>query len=198
MPNTATLPESTKALTYKTPASLPHLTELPLPLPDANQLIKTHHAAINPVDIQLWGNPVLGRLAGKKGKGPGYTCPGAVVAVGDAVKEEKGRKWEVGDEVFGLLNRPTGPGTFAVYITIMPSSAIAKKPGAWSWEEAAAVLLLVLNAFACLNRLHKQNGKGGRGKWGMWCTQLAKMFGSYRWDLLWEERGALAVVKSLE
>lgn len=57
----------------------------------------------DPVDIQLWGNPVIGWLAGKKEKGIGRDYSGDIVAVGE---EAKSGKWEVGDEVFGLCNRP--------------------------------------------------------------------------------------------
>jgi NADPH:quinone reductase-like Zn-dependent oxidoreductase len=67
-------------------------------------LVKIKAAAINPVDIQLWGNPVIGWLAGKKEKGIGRDYSGEIIALGD--EAQKSGKWEVGDEVFGLCNRP--------------------------------------------------------------------------------------------
>jgi NADPH:quinone reductase-like Zn-dependent oxidoreductase len=70
--------------------------------PKPNQiLVRIHAAAINPVDIQLWGNPLIGWLAGKKEKGIGHDYSGEIAAVGEQCKG-----WEVGDEVFGLCNRP--------------------------------------------------------------------------------------------
>lgn len=66
--------------------------------------MKIKAAAINPVDIQLWGNPVIGWLAGKKEKGIGRDYSGEIVALGE--EASKSGKWEVGDEVFGLCNRP--------------------------------------------------------------------------------------------
>lgn len=98
------LPESNTALTYTQPSAQPHLTHTPLAAPKPNELIvKIKAAAINPVDIQLWGNPVVGWLAGKKEKGIGRDYSGEVVAIGEELK--KSGKWKIGDEVYGLCNR---------------------------------------------------------------------------------------------
>lgn len=100
-----TLPESNTALTYTHPSSQPHLTHTPLPQPGPQDiLVKVKAAAINPVDIQLWGNPVIGWLAGNKEKGLGRDYSGEIVAVGEQVRQEG--KWALGDEIFGLCNRP--------------------------------------------------------------------------------------------
>ena len=97
--------ESNTSLTYTKPCSQPHLTHAPVPTPEPNEvLVKIKAAAINPVDIQLWGNPVIGWLAGSKEKGIGRDYSGEVAAIGSGVKETG--KWDVGDEVFGLCNRP--------------------------------------------------------------------------------------------
>lgn len=99
------LPESNTSLTYTQPSSTPHLTHTPVSQPGPKDiLVKVKAAAINPVDIQIWGNPVVGWLAGKKEKGIGRDYSGEIVAVGEEVK--KSGKWEVGDEVYGLCNRP--------------------------------------------------------------------------------------------
>ncbi|KAJ4309784.1 hypothetical protein N0V94_008762 [Neodidymelliopsis sp. IMI 364377] len=177
--------ESNTALTYTTPSSAPHLIHTPVSTPGPNELlIKIHAAAINPVDIQLWGNPVVGYLAGKKEKGIGRDYSGTITAIGSSI--QKARKWEVGDAVYGLCSRPTGEGTFTQYLNIVPDKdPIAKKPDAWTWEQAAAVPLVVLTAFSCLDWLPEEqkspNGKGRRvvvsgasGGVGMWCVQLAK------------------------
>ncbi|KAF1946400.1 NAD(P)-binding protein [Clathrospora elynae] len=178
------LPESNISLTYTQPSSRPHLTHAPLPtLKHEELLVKIKAAAINPVDIQLWGNPVIGWLAGKKEKGIGRDYSGEVVAVGDGLKD-KGT-WEVGDEVFGLCNRPMAEGTFTQYLAINPGSEpVAKKPSTLSHHEAAAIPLVVLTAFACLDWLPSENQSpnstrrvivsGASGGVGMWCVQLAK------------------------
>ena len=169
------LPESYKSLTFTQPETPPHLTHLPVPNPGPTDLlIKVKAAAINPVDIQIWGNPVIGFLAGKKEKGVGRDYAGTVVAVGDEVNEN----WNVGDEVFGLCSRPTGEGTFSQYLRIEKTDPVAKKPRNWSFEEAAAVPLVILTAFACLDWLPSESdGKrrvvvsGASGGVGMWCVQ---------------------------
>lgn len=101
---TTRLPDSVVSLTYTSPSTEPHLTHTTVTPPTPNELlIEVHAAAINPVDIQLWGNPVIGFLAGKKEKGIGRDYAGRVLAVGEALK---GKGWEEGVEVFGLMNRP--------------------------------------------------------------------------------------------
>lgn len=176
--------ESNTALTYTYPSSPPHLTHTPIPKPGPNDLlVKVRAAAINPVDIQLWGNPVIGWLAGKKEKGIGRDYSGEIIAVGDKFK--KSSKWNVGDEVFGLCNRATAEGTFTQYLNILPGEPIAKKPKNLSHEEAAAVPLVVLTAFAILDWLPKESQtpnksqrrvivSGASGGVGIWCVQLAK------------------------
>jgi NADPH:quinone reductase-like Zn-dependent oxidoreductase len=179
------LPEFNTSLTYTTPKSQPHLYHGPIATLGPNDiLVKVHAAAINPVDIQLWGNPLIGLLAGKREKGIGRDYAGTIAALGSAL--QKTSQWEVGDRVFGLCNRPMGEGTFTQYLKITPASEpVAKISKAWSFEEAAAVPLVVLTAFACLDWLPAEskspNGSerrvvisGASGGVGMWAVQLAK------------------------
>ncbi|KAF2024682.1 GroES-like protein [Setomelanomma holmii] len=179
----AQLPENNTSLTYTQPSSAPHLTQAPLPKPGPKDvLVKIRAAAINPVDIQLWGNPVIGWLAGKKEKGIGRDYSGEVVAIGDEVKSSG--NWNVGDEVYGLCNRLTGEGTFAQYLNVTPGEPIAKKPKSLTHQQAAAIPLVVLTAFACLDWLPTESQSpnekrrvvvsGASGGVGIWCVQLAK------------------------
>ncbi|UPX19417.1 uncharacterized protein EKO05_0009680 [Ascochyta rabiei] len=178
-------PEFNTSLTYTAPESLPHLTHTPLPtLGPGDLLIKIHAAAINPVDIQLWGNPLIGYVAGRKEKGVGRDYSGTIVALGSSLQDSE--NWRVGDAVFGLCSRPLGEGTFSQYLKISPATEpISKKPTAWTFEEAASVPLVVLTAFSCLDWLpssrQSPNGEtrrvivsGASGGVGMWCVQLAK------------------------
>jgi NADPH:quinone reductase-like Zn-dependent oxidoreductase len=177
------LPENNTSLTYTQPSSQPHLTHTPLPKPGRNDLlVKVHAAAINPVDIQLWGNPVIGWLAGKKEKGIGRDYSGEIVAIGEEM--QKSGEWNVGDEVYGLCNRATAEGTFTQYLSIAPGEPVAKKPKSLTHQEAAAIPLVVLTAFACLDWLPTESQSpnekrrvvvsGASGGVGIWCVQLAK------------------------
>jgi NADPH:quinone reductase-like Zn-dependent oxidoreductase len=76
-------------------------------------------------------------------------------------------------------------GTFTQYLIINPSSEpISKKPSTLSHHEAAAIPLVVLTAFACLDWLPSESRSpnstrrvivsGASGGVGMWCVQLAK------------------------
>ncbi|KAF2007942.1 GroES-like protein [Amniculicola lignicola CBS 123094] len=188
MPAPLSLPPSFKSLTYTSPSTPPHLTHAPLPSPSSlgpkDILVKIHAAAINPVDIQLWGNAMIGWVAGKKEKGIGRDYSGIVVGVGDEVRGEGEGRWEVGEEVWGLVMRPTGEGTFSQYVKVTVGiDPIARKPKSWTFEEAAAVPLVALTAFTCLDWLPAANSDGGQrrvivagasGGTGIWCVQLAK------------------------
>ena len=190
----------------------------------------------------------MGWLAGSKEKGIGRDYSGVVVAVGEEVKKQGG--WEVGDEVFGLYNKPvslfvilfllvrirkhwstclfvlfflvlrptlfffrnitqtpeedvhrnrktqtitnqhskkkTAEGTFTKYLCLSPqTNPIAKKPRSLSHAEAAAIPLVALTAFACLDWLPDPSSSpnedrryvvvsGASGGVGSWCVQLAK------------------------
>ncbi|KAG9199927.1 zinc ion binding [Epicoccum nigrum] len=175
--------DSNTSLVYTTPSSAPFLSHTPLPpLTPHTIQIKLHAAAINPVDIQLWANPLIGCLTGRKEKGLGRDYAGIVTAVGSAVPEST---WAVGDRVFGLCQRPLAEGTFTRYLHITPGKeAVARMPACWGFEEAAAVPLVVLTAWACLDWLpaSPEAGHGRRrvvvagasGGVGTWCLQLAK------------------------
>ncbi|KAH7378723.1 hypothetical protein BKA66DRAFT_421101 [Pyrenochaeta sp. MPI-SDFR-AT-0127] len=177
------LPESNTSLTYTQPSTAPHLYYAPLAKPGPQELlVKIKAAAINPVDIQLWGSALIGWLAGKKEKGIGHDYSGEVIAIGEDLK--KSGKWEIGDAVYGLCSRPTAEGTFAQYLTIQPGEPIAKMPSNLNFHEAAAIPLVALTAFACLDWLPTETQSpssqrrvivsGASGGVGGWCVQLAK------------------------
>lgn len=77
-------------------------------------------------------------------------------------------------------------GTFTSYLVVTPAAdPLARKPSTLSHQEAAAVPLVALTAFACLDWLpaalkspHAQRRRvvvsGASGGVGMWCVQLAK------------------------
>ena len=77
----------------------------------------------------------------------------------------------------------TGDGTFTQYVTVSQSAPISRIPNGWSYTKAAAVPLVALTAFACLDWLPSETAKdvkrrvivsGASGGVGTWCVQLAK------------------------
>ncbi|OCK80537.1 NAD(P)-binding protein, partial [Lepidopterella palustris CBS 459.81] len=78
----------------------------------------------------------------------------------------------------------TAEGTFSQYIHVNPAKdPIARKPSCFTHEMAAAVPLVVLTAFSCLDWLPKVDPgiatrrvvvAGASGGVGTWCVQLAK------------------------
>lgn len=95
--------DSNTSLTFTQPSTPPHPTYTPIRSPGSNELlIKVHAAAINPVDVQIWGSPLIGWLAGNRVKGIGRDYAGEIVAVGAGLHS----KWSEGDRVFGFFMRP--------------------------------------------------------------------------------------------
>ncbi|KAH6637713.1 hypothetical protein C7974DRAFT_450714 [Boeremia exigua] len=189
MPPPPPLPDSNTALTFTAPSTPPHLTHTPLPTPSPTQLLlRLHTAAINPVDIQLWASPLLGLLAGRREKGLGRDYAGTVAAVGAGLKG----RWEEGERVFGLVNRPAGEGAFSRYLLVEPGKEpVARVPRAWTDVQAAAVPLVALTAYACLawlppavkaeegERKRRVVVAGASGGVGGWVVQLAARAGCH-------------------
>ncbi|KAH6702980.1 quinone oxidoreductase [Leptodontidium sp. 2 PMI_412] len=108
----------------------------------------------------------------------GKDFSGTVVAVG-----EKVTGWAEGDEIFGLLFHIFGQATFSEYINVNPATdPVAKKPSGLTHEQAAAIPLVALTAYACLEWLpapstsqRKVIIRGASGGTGSWLVQLAKI-----------------------
>ncbi|KAF8470711.1 hypothetical protein BDZ91DRAFT_693667 [Kalaharituber pfeilii] len=157
---TTNLPTHTTALTFspssRTPRT-PTITVLPLPrtLAVNEVLIKVHHAALNPVDTQILHFPPLRIIPGlyRSAIGLGKDFSGTIAAVGSGVTESE---WAMGEEVMGLL--PGGryfvaPGTLSEYILLTTSDmrdTVARKPRGLSFSKAAALPLVTLTAFSCI------------------------------------------------
>ena len=157
--------------------------EVPTPIPQENEvLIKVRAASVNPADWHLLrADPFPARLYAGLLK-PKHTILGADVAgvvetVGANVKQFK-----PGDEVFGDLFA-CGGGAFAEYACAQ-ENAVALKPAALSFEEAAAVPLAAITALQGLrNKGHiapkeKVLINGASGGVGTFAVQIAKYFGA--------------------
>ncbi|CAL0318736.1 unnamed protein product [Lupinus luteus] len=180
----AEIPTQIKAWTYseygKSSDVLKFDPAVPTPeVKDDQVLIKVAAASINPIDYK--------RLAGffkdtdsPLPTAPGYDVAGVVVKVGSEVK-----KFKVGDEVYGDINRealnhPKVIGSLAEY-TAAEEKLLSHKPQNLSFVEAASLPLTIETAYEGLERAGFSAGKsilvlGGAGGVG---THLAKhVFGA--------------------
>jgi NADPH2:quinone reductase len=133
-----------RGLFFRTTGSLDNLQveELPMPVPKAGEvLVKVLAAAINPSDAKN----VLGKIAETKTpRVPGRDFAGRVVT-GDS-------RWD-GKSVFGTGgNLGFGrDGSHAEFVAV-PVEGLAEMPPEFSYEQAAAIGLEYLTAFAALIR----------------------------------------------
>ncbi|MFI5571472.1 NADP-dependent oxidoreductase [Streptomyces sp. NPDC051740] len=111
-------------------------------------LVRVRAAAVNPVDWKCregYLDPVLQPVFPVI---PGWDVSGVVVQPGPAVPE-----FAVGDEVIGYVREDVlSHGTFAEYVAA-PVRALARKPRALSFEEAAGIPLAGLTAYQVLHRV---------------------------------------------
>lgn len=154
------------------------LEEIEKPVPtDDEVLIKVRAASVNPLDCHLLKYPIMRRVIGAlskvKNPRPGRDVAGEVEAVGRNVTQFKS-----GDEVFGACS-----GAFAEYACAR-ESALAMKPLAVSFEQAASVPVAGLTALQALrDKGQIQLGQkvlinGAAGGVGTFAVQIAKSFGA--------------------
>ncbi|MFF5160509.1 NADP-dependent oxidoreductase [Streptomyces sp. NPDC000348] len=111
-------------------------------------LVKVRAAAVNPVDWKCREGYLDSVLQPVFPVVPGWDVSGVVVQPGPAVPE-----FAVGDEVIGYVRQDVlAHGTFAEYVAA-PVRALARKPRALSFEEAAGLPLAGLTAYQVLHRV---------------------------------------------
>jgi NADPH:quinone reductase-like Zn-dependent oxidoreductase len=152
--------------------------EKPVPGPD-QVLVRVHAAAVNPLDWHyMRGSPYLMRLMSGIGRPAdtrlGRDFAGVVEAVGEAVS-----RFEPGDEVFGGAR-----GSFAEYVVVRETGAIAKKPANVSFEEAASVPVAAITALQAIRDSGQLEAgqavliNGASGGVGTFAVQIAKSMGA--------------------
>ena len=162
------------------PPEVLRVEEIERPEPKSDEvLVEVRATTVNRSDCGFRGaEPFFGRvftgLLRPKYRTPGMELAGVVVTVGSAVTE-----FEVGDDVFGLR----GNSANAEYVCVRESGALAHKPAAMSYEEAAAVSDGACIALACLQKAEPLDGKrivvyGASGSIGTAAVQLAKALGA--------------------
>jgi NADPH:quinone reductase-like Zn-dependent oxidoreductase len=171
-----------KAVVYRCygPPTVLELADIEKPIPaDDELLVRIRAAAVNPLDWHyMRGKPYLMRMSAGLGA-PNVTrlgtdFAGTVEAVGRSVK-----RFRPGDEVFGART-----GSFAEYISIRESRAVALKPTNVSFEQAAGVAVAALTALQSLRDVgrlapgQKVLINGASGGVGTFAVQIAKSFGA--------------------
>jgi NADPH:quinone reductase-like Zn-dependent oxidoreductase len=160
------------------------IQEVAKPTPKADEvLVKVHAASVNAYDWHLLTADIFlvrlmgGGLRRPKKAIPGVDIAGRIEAAGSNVKQ-----FRPGDEVFGDISA-CGNGGFAEYVAV-PEHALALKPAALSFEEAAAVPMAAITALQGLRDVGRiQAGQkvlinGASGGVGTFAVQIAKAFGA--------------------
>jgi NADPH:quinone reductase-like Zn-dependent oxidoreductase len=159
------------------------LTELPTPrvAPDA-VLVRVRAASVNPVDWKVREGHLDKIIDTVFPVVPGWDVAGVVEQVGLDTPE-----LQVGDEVFGYVRKDVvggavSGGTFAELVAA-PVRTLARKPAAWSFEEAAAVPLAGLTAFQTIRRSGVTDGQtvlvqAAAGGVGSFAVQIARALGA--------------------
>jgi NADPH:quinone reductase-like Zn-dependent oxidoreductase len=166
---------------YGAPGDVLQLTDVGLPEVGAEDvLVRVRASSANPWDWHfIRGEPLLLRPAGIGGvRRPKFLIPGGDLAgtverVGSGVTG-----FRPGAEVYGF-----GHGAFAEYVAV-PSTRLAAKPAALSFEQAAAVPLAAVTALQGLRaggitpRQHVLV-VGASGGVGTFAVQIAKHLGAH-------------------
>jgi NADPH:quinone reductase-like Zn-dependent oxidoreductase len=153
--------------------------ELPIPvISEGEVLVAVKAISINPVDVKTReGKGVAGRYKGTDPMILGWDVAGVV-------QESNSPAFEVGDEVFGMVNFPGQGKVYAEYVAA-PADQLAIKPAGVSFEEAAATTLVALTAwqaFADHSRLRAGQRiliHAAAGGVGHFAVQIAKHAGAY-------------------
>lgn len=168
---------------YGTAQSVLKLAEVPTPTPkDHELLIRIRATSVNSGDSRLRrADPMLVRLVfgWRKPKLPilGMVLAGEVAAVGSKVT-----RYKVGDAVFGMTD-VNQLGTFAEYVCVAETAAMAPKPHNMTFVEAAAIPFGGHTALDFLRKAAIQPGQnvlicGASGAVGSTAVQLAKHYGA--------------------
>lgn len=153
--------------------------ELPDPKVGPGEVrIRVRSAAVNPVDWKVLAGGLDPLMETVFPVVPGWDVAGVVESVGLDTSE-----FSVGDEVIAYARKDfVHGGTFAELVTV-PARAVARRPAALTWDQAAGLPLAGLTAFQTLRRLGLHEGEtvlihGGAGGVGLLGVQLARVLGA--------------------
>lgn len=114
-----------KAIALKNADAQPELQEIESPAPGPGEVrVKVKATSVNGFDIMAAKGYLKGMLDHHYPAALGKDFAGVIDQVGPGVE-----KYQVGDKVFGVINKPfIGEGSFAEYITTDANSGLAKLP----------------------------------------------------------------------
>ncbi len=152
-----------------------------MPVPATHEvLIEVKAISFNPVDYKARANEnVLTWVAGdRRPVILGWDISGVITETGSKVAG-----FQVGDEVFGMVNFLGIGSAYAEYVAA-PASHLAKKPANISHQEAAASTLAALTALQTLRKARVKAGEqvlihAGSGGVGHFAIQIAKHLGAF-------------------
>ena len=162
------------------PSEVLRVEEVERPVPKEDELlVRIHATTVTRTDCGVRGaKPFIVRafagLRRPKSRIRGMELAGEVEAVGAAVTQ-----FAVGDQVFGIK----AAGAHAEYVCVRESAAVAHKPGALTFEQAAAVCDGACIVLSCLGDVELRPGRrilvyGASGSVGTAAVQLARHFGA--------------------
>jgi NADPH2:quinone reductase len=153
--------------------------EVPTPgVRDGHLLVRVKASSVNPVDYKVRAG-LIPPITPKFPAVLGCDVAGVVVEVGDGVAD-----FAAGDEVYFCAGSPAGIGGALAEFCLVDAAQVAKKPESLSFEEAAALPLVMITAWdglidrAKIGRGMKVLVHGATGGVGHAGVQLAKMAGA--------------------
>ena len=170
-----------KAITYDRygDSDVLTLTEQPEPKVGPHEvLVRVRSASVNPVDWKIMAGYLDTLMNIRFPAIPGWDVAGVVERVGLDVPE-----FAAGDEVIAYARKDwLEQGTFAEFVTV-PVRALARKPAALDWDQAAGLPLTGLTAYQLLKRLGVGEGDvvlvhAAAGGVGILATQIAVAAGA--------------------
>jgi NADPH:quinone reductase-like Zn-dependent oxidoreductase len=170
-----------KAIILKDFGGIDQLQEVDIPTPaiqDGEVLVEVKAISINPVDVKTrQGKGAAGQFKDADPKILGWDISGIVKASASPL-------FEVGDEVFGMVNFPGQGRAYAEYV-VAPADQLALKPDGISHPVAAATTLAALTAWqAFADHVRLKAGQrvlihAAAGGVGHFAVQIAKHIGAY-------------------
>ncbi|MEV4059976.1 NADP-dependent oxidoreductase [Nonomuraea dietziae] len=169
-----------RAVAFTAFGAAPEVTELPVPEPAPGEvLVQVRASSVNGFDLGVLGGFLKGVYEYEFPVVIGKDFAGVVAAVGEGVNE-----MAVGDEVFGVVMRPTlGQGGFAEYVAVPQSYGVARLPDGLDHARAGVLGLAGTAALNALDAVAPEAGEsvlisGATGGVGALAIQLAASRGA--------------------